>query len=80
MVYWILSLLAAIYLGLLMGYRYAKILETIKSIEDRLKVKLDKRKTPDEELKSQILDAYDPIQQAKWEREELMRRINGEDQ
>lgn len=79
MVFWVLSLLAAVYLGLLIGYKYAKILEAIRSIEERLKVKLDKRKTPEEEHRSQILDAYDPVFQAKVARDELMRKINGED-
>lgn len=66
---WVLSLIAVF----LLGYEIQRIKHMALSL--RAKV-VEKFEEPPEEPDSVIVDPLDPIQQAKYEREQLMKDIN----
>jgi hypothetical protein len=69
---WLISVL----LATLFGYKLQNWVKKIEQLEEMIKAKIEKPEP--EEPKSTVLDPDDPIQQAQWEREQLMKRINGE--
>lgn len=69
---WVISLIAAIYLG----YVLDRVLTRIKKIEKALEEKVTKKR---KEGKSYFYDPYDPVQQAKIEREKMMAKLNPEE-
>lgn len=68
---WIISLVAAYFLG----YHIAGIRKKVIELEEVIKLKVDKQPEV-EEPKSTLIDPDDPVQQAKWERERMMERLN----
>lgn len=58
-----------------LGYMFRQLADRVKALEHQLKQKIDRPK-PTEEPKSLLLDPLDPVQQAIWEREKMMERIN----
>ena len=71
---WVISLAGAFFLG----YKCDKLMVRIKEIERQLATKIERRKTPEETQKSMVIDAYDQVQQAKYEHDQLMKKLNGE--
>lgn len=69
---WILSLA----LAFLFGYHYRSLVIKLKQLEQLLQSKADKQEAVVEEPKSEFLDPDDLVQQAKWERDELMKKLN----
>jgi len=67
---WVISILAALYIG----YVYERILKSIDDIKQSLKNKVEVKKPI--EKKSDILDPYSVEQRAKEEHEALMRKLN----
>lgn len=70
---WLLSVLAAGFLG----FYLRGIVIRVTKLEESIKAKVDKP-VKLEEPKSEVLDPEDPIQQAKWEHEAMMRKLNNE--
>ena len=68
---WLLSLLAVFSLG----YHFRDIREQIKRIDSILKARDDK-KVAEEEPKSELIGPYDPVQQARYEHDKLMEKLN----
>ena len=71
---WILSVVCAFWLG----HHLRGIAKKIEQVEASVKMKVDKKSEP-EEPKSQLIDPADEIQQAMWEREQLMKKMNPND-
>jgi len=67
---WLLSLLASFTLG----YKLGDLTKQIKSLQQAVKEKVDK--PVKEEPVSEIIDPYDPVQTALYEREKMMARLN----
>lgn len=67
---WIVSVCLSLYIG----YLYRDIRDKVNSFKISLEKKVEK--TPTEETKSSVIDALDPIQQAKFEHARLMKRMN----
>lgn len=68
---WTLSCIATFWLG----YGIRSLKHKIEVLEQRVDTKVNKP-VKLEEPGSEILDPDDPIMQARWQHEELMRRIN----
>lgn len=69
---WVISVCAALYIG----YLYRSIVETLKSIEAKVKKKVERK--PQEVEVSTVLDPDDPVQMARMEHEHRMRQLNPE--
>lgn len=69
LVAWVLSLIAAFYLG----YFIRSFKNKIEFLEEQVKSKIDK---PKEEPKSFLYDPLDPVQQAMLDQEALMKKLN----
>ena len=56
-----------------LGYYIRKVTDRIESLEAQLKQKVDK---PEKEAPSQLVDPYDEVQTAIYERDKLMKKLN----
>lgn len=70
---WVLSLVGAY----LLGYHIADIRKRIADLASIIKSKVDKE--PIEEPKSEIIDPDDPVKEAMWEHEQMLKRLNPDD-
>lgn len=66
---WIISLIATFYLG----YRFGELEKKVKQVQEVLKQKIDR---PPEEPESEIIDLLDPVKEAQYEHDKLMKRLN----
>lgn len=66
-----MSVITALYVG----YRFRDAEDRLKKLEHSVKTKAEKPK-PVKTVSESILDPLDEVQQAKWEYEEKMRKMN----
>lgn len=66
---WILTLVIAFYLG----YQAKQFKTKIDTIEEVVKAKVDK---PKQEPQSTLIDPTDPIQEARWEQAQMLKKLN----
>lgn len=59
------------------GYKYERLLKTLKEIQESIKQKADAKK-PEEE-KSSFVDPFDPVLLAKIEHDRVMKTLNPDD-
>ena len=72
---WIISVLAALAIGSIVGFKYRELRDSILKLTNDIKEKADKK--PDFiENKSSLLDPYDPVLKAQAEHEALMKKLN----
>jgi len=62
----------------LLGYHVRNLSDRVQALEEVVKSKVDKPVEP-EEPPSSLVDPLDPIQTAIFEREQMMRKLNGPD-
>jgi len=58
----------------LLGYHYRELHNAV----ELLKTGVEKRKQPEDKPKAVLLDPDDIVQQAKWEHEQTIKKLNGE--
>lgn len=69
---WVITLVCAFFLG----YFLRGLTKKIAQLEEAITMKVDKKPEP-EEPKSQLIDPTDEVQNAIWEREQMMKKLNG---
>lgn len=69
---WLLSLLIAFALG----YKLGDITKKLRAIKELLKEKADKVQPEPEKPVSEVIDPYDEIQTAIYERDKLIKKLN----
>lgn len=72
-----LAFVLAVIVAFSAGYRYERLLDSVKNVQKVLKEKANAKKMPIED-KSIFLDPLDPILQAKMEHDRLLKRLNPE--
>lgn len=56
------------------GYRYERLISSVKSIQESIKLKVDSKKPMED--KSVFVDPNDPVFVAKMEHERMMKTLN----
>jgi len=69
---WLGSLLVAA----ICGYKLRDLVKKVEHLQEVVKSKVDKQPEP-EEPKSQLIDPLDPVQNAIYERNKMMEKLNG---
>lgn len=67
--------LATLVISFYAGYMLRDLTRKIEAVQEVLKEKIDK-KPVEPDIKSEIIDPYDEIQTARFERDQLMKRMN----
>ncbi len=68
---WIISLIGAFYLG----YQCKIILKRVETLEEVVKIKVDKPKISDLP-QSEFIDPYDEVQTAQFEHQQMLKKLN----
>lgn len=68
---WILSVMA----GFMLGYYFRKLTVKIEELEEVVKAKVDKPEVI-EDPPSTLIDPLDPVKEAMWEHDQLMKKLN----
>lgn len=66
---WAISIVASFYLG----YKFGDLTKKVEAVQEILKEKIDK---PKEEPNSQLIDVLDPVQSARYEHEQMLKKMN----
>ena len=69
---WVVSLIAVFFLG----YHFRGLTKKIEHLEETIKLKVDKPAEP-ETPKSVLIDPTDEVQNALYEHEQMMKKLNG---
>jgi hypothetical protein len=72
---WIVSVLASLAIGSIVGFRYRELRDSMSKILETLKEKADKKSSVESNT-SALIDPYSPLYQAQEEHEKLMERLN----
>lgn len=67
---WIISLIGAFYFG----YQCKTIVKKVETLEEVVKTKIDK---PSEQPESTFIDPLDPVAEAQYQRDKMMKELNG---
>lgn len=67
-----LGSLVAVYM---LGYHMRGLTKRIDQLEEVIKSKVDKKPLP-EEPQSMVIDPLDPVQEAQWEHQQMMKKLN----
>lgn len=70
---WVITVVAAFFLG----YFLRGLTKKIAQLEQAIAQKVDKKpEEPEPEPVSELIDPTDPIANAKWEHDQLMKKLN----
>lgn len=70
---WALSVIASFWLG----YHIQRLTKKVEILEDVVKAKVDRKPEP-VEPRSTLIDLTDPVKEAQYAREQLMKKMNDE--
>ena len=72
-----LAFVLAIVMAFYAGFKYERLLSRIKEIQELIEKKKDKEEIIHKSnISNSVIDPLDPIQAAKFEHDELMRKLN----